>query len=530
MPIQCKICNRFFDKQITNSHLKNHSITTTEYKSTYGDDSLSSPEYRQERKMALTGEKNPMFGRTHTDVVKERISGANSGREAHNKGAEMSDEQKQLLREKALERNEKWMEEGSHPLMGRNLSEETRSKIRAKRAEQTFDPETYQKAWETRKKNGWVPPMLGKKHSEENKLKILAGTERHRQERKASTALKRQDAIASINVTLLGDINDHFLHLKCNACGYEFYRTGQVFDPCRIRTDMCDQCYPKEIAFSNQEIEILEFLRSCLPGKEIRHGDRRLIAPLELDIYIPEMNLAVEYCGLYWHSEKQGKGKEYHLYKTQKCAELGVRLITIFEDELIHNKDIVFSRLANLVGKIEHRVGARKCDLVKLSSADANGFLNATHLQGSGRSNSRYGLAYNGDLVSVMTFSRENVSRKITDWELNRFSSKPWINIIGGASKLLKAFIQEHEPLDIISYADRRWSNGNVYGQIGFSFEGNTPPNYWYIAGQKRLHRFALRKSEADDQSISEWENRKRQGWDRIWDCGSIRYKWKAGE
>lgn len=98
--------------------------------------------------------------------------------------------------------------------------------------------------------------------------------------------------------------------------------------------------------------------------------------------------------------------------------------------------------------------------------------------------------------------------------------------MIGVASKLLSHFKKNYKWEQIFSYADRRWSTGNLYAQIGFELIGNTKPNYWYFANGsiERRHRFALRKKSSEPKDITEWELRRNQGWNRIWDCGNLKY------
>ena len=137
-----------------------------------------------------------------------------------------------------------------------------------------------------------------------------------------------------------------------------------------------------------------------------------------------------------------------------------------------------------------------------------------------------------------MTFGKLRMSLGNSDidgyWELYRFCSKTNTSVVGGASKLLNYFIKTYNPKKIISYADRRWSAGNLYEKIGFKKVSDTPPNYWYFGrgnSYKRHHRFGFakhtlsKKLEIFDPNLSEWENMKANGWDRIWDCGSIKYE-----
>jgi len=130
-----------------------------------------------------------------------------------------------------------------------------------------------------------------------------------------------------------------------------------------------------------------------------------------------------------------------------------------------------------------------------------------------------------------MTFSKPSLSKGQSSydegiWELSRFCSKLNYKVIGVASKLLSYFKKNYDWIQIFSYADRRWSTGNLYTQIGFKLVGNTKPNYWYFANGsiERYHRFALRKKSDEPKDITEWELRKAQGWNRIWDCGNLKY------
>jgi len=76
-----------------------------------------------------------------------------------------------------------------------------------------------------------------------------------------------------------------------------------------------------------------------------------------------------------------------------------------------------------------------------------------------------------------MTFSKSNLSRKISSWELNRFCSLMNHQIVGGASKLFAAFLREVSPLSVISYSDNRWSSGGVYSALGFEKLTDGTPN-----------------------------------------------------
>ena len=85
------------------------------------------------------------------------------------------------------------------------------------------------------------------------------------------------------------------------------------------------------------EADIITFIKTFY-DKEISHTNRHIIAPQELDIYLPDIKLAIEYNGTYWHSIKQGTDKNYHLDKSIRCRNMGIRLIHIYEFEDIEKQ------------------------------------------------------------------------------------------------------------------------------------------------------------------------------------------------
>jgi hypothetical protein len=274
---------------------------------------------------------------------------------------------------------------------------------------------------------------------------------------------------------------------------------------------------------SKAEREIADWLEQYT---EVSRNDRSIISPLELDIYLPEYKVAIEYNGLYWHNELR-KDRNYHLDKTNKCLENGVRLIHIFEDEYENTPTIVKDRLKNMLG-INKRIYARKCEVKKIKPTEANAFIKKYHIQGSGRANVHLGLWHNSELVAVMTFLNGDISKGITDWELNRFCNKSGVTVVGGASKLFKYFTRHHSTETIISYADRRWSAVSpFYEKLGFEHNKDTVPNYWYIlpSEMNRTHRYALRKPSGCGDT--ERELRLSEGYLRIYDCGSSKYIWR---
>jgi hypothetical protein len=215
-----------------------------------------------------------------------------------------------------------------------------------------------------------------------------------------------------------------------------------------------------------------------------------------------------------------------------ECHKVGYRLITIFEDEWLLKRNIVINRLKHILGSFNGtRIHARKCEVKEISSDVKNKFLNCFHIQGSDNSTIKLGAFFNDQLVSIMTFSKGNISKGSSPqegiWELNRFCSNFDYHIPGIANKLLEHFKRKYEWSEIFSFCDLRWSVGNLYRQLGFSTNEKSILNYWYFNGNKnieRVHRFSLRKRPDEPKDIPEWVLRKQEGYDRIYDCGNLKF------
>jgi hypothetical protein len=284
----------------------------------------------------------------------------------------------------------------------------------------------------------------------------------------------------------------------------------------------CPKCSNNGI--SKEEIEINEFILSL--GIDTKIKDRTILDGKELDILVPEKNVAIEYNGLYWHSE-QYVDKDYHLNKTESCKNKNIKLIHIFEDEWLDKKEIVKSRLRNILGLTKNKIYARNCIIKQVSTKESKVFLNDNHIQGDCKSSVVIGLFYNDELVSLMTFGKRPMIGDNSQ-ELIRFCNKINTTVIGGADRLLKFFIKTYRPKEIISYADRRWSQGDLYEKLKFDFVGNTVPNFFYIINKKRVNRLKFQKHKlvksGYDKNKTANQIMLENNIYKIYDCGSKRY------
>lgn len=271
---------------------------------------------------------------------------------------------------------------------------------------------------------------------------------------------------------------------------------------------------------TKEETLIFNFLQE--QNVEFEKKNTSILYPKELDIYIPSKNLAIEVNGVYWHSEKMGRDKHYHLNKTKMCQEKGIQLLHFWDFEINDNLEIVKSMISSKLGNNE-RIFARHCSLVEIENDISKKFFQETHLQGFANSSFSLGLMFQNELVCCASFSKPRFNPSF-DLELIRFSSKKGITVVGGLSKILSKIKSK----SLISYANRRWSNGGVYKSCGFSLSYVSEPAYFYtkdfltIESRFKFQKHKLTKMNTYSLDLSEDQIMKNEGYYKIWDCGNL--------
>lgn len=280
---------------------------------------------------------------------------------------------------------------------------------------------------------------------------------------------------------------------------------------------------------SNAEKEIQEFIGSKYNGI-ILFNDRTILNGKELDIYIPEKNLAIEYNGNIWHSEafKKELAQKVHLQKTILCEQKNIRLIHIFSDEWEFKKEIIKSILCSAIGIYNKKYFARKLLFKEVPHNEAVEFFNINHIQGNTSFNVCYGLYDNNELIQAASFG-ENRFKKIKSTELIRMATKLNCQVLGGFSKIMKdSNIAECE-----SYVDRRLFNANGYRSSGWKIIGESGPRYFYTDGtirenrQKYMKQSCLKKWPECNNTMTEHEMCLMHGLYRIYDCGCLKAFYK---
>ena len=326
------------------------------------------------------------------------------------------------------------------------------------------------------------------------------------------------------------------LNINCDVCEKkQFELPSPIFRRRKNQgIELCPILNPILVSDGTSDIEndIYLYIKSIYSGKIIQN-DRSILNGKEIDIYLPEMNLAIEFNGLYWHSEVY-KDKMYHQEKTILCENKGIQLIHIWEDDWLDKKDIVKDIIQSKLG-MNDKIPARKCTIKEVSSKESKEFLEKYHIQGNVNASIRIGLYYDDSLVEIATFGKlRNIlhsNGQENQYELYRLCSKSGYTVVGGVSKLLTHFIRKYQPKQIVSYANLDISNGNVYNSFFKKISITSPGYYWSKDGYK-YHRSNFTKhilvKNGYDKNKTEEEIMHELGYYKVYDSGNIKYVWEC--
>ena len=359
-------------------------------------------------------------------------------------------------------------------------------------------------------------PFFGHKHTEQSKELISKNKTLSNELFNQRLSDRSAEFIVSTSYDNYTSRQRTPLNMSCVVCGFKTTKTLQSFE----RGSLCKKCHPFTV--SKAELEILDYVKGL--GFELTlSGNRQLIAPLELDIVVPEKNFAVEYHGLYWHQDK----KDLHLDKFEACKAKGIRLIQVFSDEWLTHNGLIKSMIANRLGVSNTAVGARRCSVVEVTHKEATKFFEHNHISGHTLSKKIFGLKFNNELICCLSLrvprhKQYVAERKI---EIARLATKQGCVVQGGFSKLLKhavAWVKGEGFKTLMSYCDLRFGEGNVYLKNGFTLvKQNTGVNYWYTDGVQRYDRFKFRAQPGKSEALVAEEAKVH----KIYGCGNSLYE-----
>lgn len=310
-----------------------------------------------------------------------------------------------------------------------------------------------------------------------------------------------------------------YLEFKCNVCKTVQQKTLQAFE----RGSRCYKCHP--VSKSNWELDVFSFVKSLSP--DAVSGDRTVIAPAEIDVYVPSKRLGIECHGLYWHSDGSPRGqtnRHVHLKKWQAASNASVRLLQFFEDEWRDKRSICESLIRHRLDHSSTRIGARKLALVELDSSKRKKFFDESHLAGDVPALKAWSLLDGETIVAALSIRVPRQARAYADAvEVARFCVAKSMNVPGGLQRLVTAASAYARMLGfkrLLTYVDRRLGNGHGYECCGFKRVGDTGVDYFYTDNFLRYNRFKFRARDGK----REVEVACQAGVTRIYGCGSHIY------
>lgn len=318
--------------------------------------------------------------------------------------------------------------------------------------------------------------------------------------------------------------------------------TGEAKLQDLVRGHGCMQCW-LESGVSKGEKELTAFVVSLSPRfttlenfnltKPSVLGEYDVLDPREFDIAVTLEDgtpVFIDFHGMYFHGDKVKLDPKVHTVKLDLLEGTGIKYLQVFEDEWAFKQNIVKSRLKHILGVSDGRLYARNLELVEVTWTQARDFYDEVHIQGAGTpSKTSFALLRDGEIVACMSFAKPRFDTEC-DIELTRFASKE--SVVGGFSRLLKTFIKENpECKSILSYADRRWSEGEVYQTNGFEFQGFTKPNYAWYKNLKKISRYESQRHRLSelfnrefDDTMTEDSIMRSQGFWKVYDAGNSRW------
>jgi hypothetical protein len=269
--------------------------------------------------------------------------------------------------------------------------------------------------------------------------------------------------------------------------------------------------------FSVAEKEIADLIKSHYSG-ELIENDRKILNGKELDIYLPELKIAIEYNGLIWHSERFDYDKNRHHQKYKNCLAQGVKLYTFWSHEWLLKRDQMTKFIVNLITP-KTTVYARKCK-IETDPDKLREFIESNHLQGSTLSHTYLGLSYQNEIVMALSIGNHHRKGKQIQ-VLNRVCFSDY-HVVGGLNKLLKLI-----DYDLITWSDNRYSPiGNMYLNSGFELVDELKPDYFYCDSSGNVYSKQSQKKSLTgcpkEITEADWSNQ--HGLYRIWDCGKKRW------
>ena len=257
---------------------------------------------------------------------------------------------------------------------------------------------------------------------------------------------------------------------------------------------------------SSYENEIGEFIKSIYSGP-IEFNSKKIISPKQLDIFLPEKNIAIEFNGLYWHSEKYKSNENYHAEKFFLCDELNINLIQIWQSEWENHKEAVKSKISKTLGlnKVVH--GKKSIEQIDLLMVNDFLLKNSTGILYNKKNRYLFGLFVERNLLSVFSLhSLKNESYYL----IENISDKNFTDMESSYNFVLSKIIDIIKPTCLFFKHDLKWGRNNFIENLNFQKDSYQKPMAWYTN---------------DFSKLLKSPSMKHKKYYKIWDCGYFLYK-----
>lgn len=375
-------------------------------------------------------------------------------------------------------------------------------------------------------KNGYSNWNAGKTKETDKRLAISAKkiSESYKR-REIGRRLSVKEVIARIakfpDFEFIGSHDDYRrydnqrLPFKCLICDEIQMKSLAMLE----NSPICFNCHPTE---SVCQLEVYDFVKEL--DETTNLSDREIISPKEIDVLVPN-KLAIEYDGLWYHSERIKKDKDYAKKKMKMCRALDIPYFVVYSDEWREKRPIVESMIRHRLGKSSIRLGARKCELIDVESRERKVFFDANHLEGDTSAKHAIGLKYDGELVAVMSFRTPKIKKYREDEyiELARFAVRLDTSVSGATSRLVRAakhWADKQGYKGLMTYVDMRVGDGKGYLNAGFKNIGETVNRFWWTDFINRFDRFRFRADKS--RGMTEKQVAEEAGVFKIFGCPNL--------
>ena len=320
--------------------------------------------------------------------------------------------------------------------------------------------------------------------------KLLKGRDFH-----AATVKK-----LNLGIEVVEKINSRSRVYKCSK-GHFFKKNTNNF----LQSPTCPECAPR----SKSEDEFYSVISQLA---DFKRNVKIANSNLEYDFYCAKNKLAIECCGEYEHSNLF-KDKYYHKNKYQLASASGVTLLQFWEHEFFEQPEIVKSVIMSKLGKFSTRYYARSLALKPVPKNEEKEFFKKNHLQKYTPSVACSGLYLNDELVCALSIRLVG-----KDIEIARFATKLNCQVVGGFSRLVKEFKEraKKEKVKLFTYANARYSCGNVYIKSGFKFVKHTVPDFFFLKNGRKLNRRTA------------WKNNVLKALPKVYGAGNLRFEYEG--